>query len=151
MRRRYFRLTPKLTDRKSGAGGYRELSYDREELRSGARLKSGDLIEVELVVESKNDYEYVVFEDMKPAGCEPVEVRSGYQAGEGAGVWPYIELRDEKVAAFLSDLPQGTRAIRYRLRAEIPGEFHALPTNGYSMYAPEVRCLSGEWRATISD
>jgi len=151
VRRRYFRLTPKLTDRKSGAGGYRELSYDREELRSGARLKSGDLIEVELVVESKNDYEYVVFEDMKPAGCEPVEVRSGYQAGEGAGVWPYIELRDEKVAAFLSDLPQGTRAIRYRLRAEIPGEFHALPTNGYSMYAPEVRCLSDEWRATISD
>ncbi|MFB3882851.1 MAG: MG2 domain-containing protein [Armatimonadota bacterium] len=151
VRRRYFRLTPKLVEQKRGGGSYRELTYDREELQSGARLKSGDLIEVELVVESKNDYEYVVFEDMKPAGCEPVEVRSGYQAGEGAGIWPYIELHDEKVAAFLSQMPQGTRAIRYRLRAEIPGEFHALPTNGYSMYAPEVRGLSDEWRVTVTD
>jgi hypothetical protein len=48
-------------------------------------------------------------------------------------------------------MPQGTRAVRYRLRAEIPGEFHALPTNGYSMYAPDVRCLSDEWRVRIGD
>jgi uncharacterized protein YfaS (alpha-2-macroglobulin family) len=88
---------------------------------------------------------------MKPAGCEPVEVRSGYAAGEGAGVWPYVELRDEKVAMFVSGLPQGRRAMRYRLRAEIPGMFHALPTNGYSMYAPDVRCLSDEWRVGIGD
>ena len=118
-------------------------------LPSGALLKSGDMIEVELVLDAKNDYEYVVFEDMKPAGCEPVEVRSG--PGEGAGVYSQMELRDEKVAFFISHLPQGTRAVRYRLRAEIPGQFHALPTNGYAMYAPEVRCLSDEWRGGIAD
>jgi len=41
-------------------------------------VKSGDLIEVELGIESKNDYEYLVFEDWKAAGMEAEEVRSGY-------------------------------------------------------------------------
>ena len=104
---------------------------------------------MELVLDAKNDYEYVVFEDMKPAGFEPVEVRSG--EGEGAGVSSHMELRDEKVAFFIGDLPQGTRAVRYRVRAEIPGAFHGLPTNGYAMYAPDVRCLSDEWRVTIGE
>ena len=59
--------------------------YERIELPNGAPnknaggevvdmalLKSGDLIEVELEIDSKNDYEYVIFEDMKAAGFEPV-------------------------------------------------------------------------------
>jgi uncharacterized protein YfaS (alpha-2-macroglobulin family) len=149
VQRRYFRLTPRLVDKQEQGRKWQELTYDREELPSGAHLASGDLIEVELVVDAKNDYEYLVFEDMKPAGCEPVEVRSG--AADSSGVYSYIELRDEKAAVFISHMPQGTRAVRYRMRAEIPGEFHALPTNGYSMYAPDVRCLSDEWRAGIGD
>jgi hypothetical protein len=147
--RRYFKLTPRLVDKKENGRTWQELTYDRKELASGARLESGDLIEVELVIESKNDYEYLVFEDMKPAGCEPVEVRSG--EADSSGVYSYMELHDEKVAFFITDMPQGTRAVRYRMRAEIPGQFHALPTNGYAMYAPDVRCLSDEWRATIRD
>jgi uncharacterized protein YfaS (alpha-2-macroglobulin family) len=147
--RRYFKLTPRLETKKAGERAWQGLTYDRAELLSGAQLKSGDLVEVELILDSKNEYEYLVFEDMKPAGCEPVEVRSG--AGEGAGVYSYMELRDEKVAFFISHMPQGTRALRYRLRAEIPGHFHALPTNGYAMYAPDVRCLSDEWRVGIKD
>jgi len=151
VQRRYFKLTPRVVEKKERGQAWQELEYDRTELMSGAQLRSGDLVEVELTMDAKNDYEYLVFEDMKPAGCEPVEVRSGYGAGEGAGVYPYVELRDEKVAIFISDMPQGTRAVRYQLRAEIPGIFHALPTNGYSMYAPDVRCLSDEWRVSISD
>jgi hypothetical protein len=62
-----------------------------------------------------------------------------------------VELRDSKVAFFLDRLPQGTRVLRYRIRAEIPGEFHALPTNGYAMYAPEVRAISDEMRLVVHD
>jgi uncharacterized protein YfaS (alpha-2-macroglobulin family) len=62
-----------------------------------------------------------------------------------------MELHDENVAFFITDMPQGTRAVRYRMRAEIPGHFYALPTNGYAMYAPDVRCLSDEWRVTVGD
>ncbi len=86
---------------------------------------------------------------MKPAGCEAVETRSGVAYGDG--VCSNFELRDEKVAFFLDTLPQGTRRITYKLRAEIPGVFHALPTNGYAMYTPDIRATSDEWRVNILD
>jgi alpha-2-macroglobulin len=123
--------------------------YERQPLNSGDVVTSGDQIEVELHIESKNDYEYLVFEDLKPAGCEPVEVRSG--TNWGGGLYSNMELRDQKVAFFLTHLPQGTRTITYRLRAEIPGQFHVLPTNGYAMYAPDIRCLSDEMNLAVKD
>ena len=123
--------------------------FSRAQIKDGAAVKSGDLIEVELVVNAKNDYEYLIFEDMKAAGFETVDVRSGYDYNDGLGA--YVELRDEKVAFFVTKLPQGRRVLRYRVRAEIPGTFHALPTNGYAMYAPEVRGTSDEMRVSIGD
>ncbi|HEX8235004.1 MAG TPA: MG2 domain-containing protein [Abditibacteriaceae bacterium] len=123
--------------------------YTRTALKDGDVLQSSDLVEVELVLDAANDYEYLVFEDMKAAGLEPVEVRSGY--GWGDGLSSNVELRDEKVAFFVDRLPQGTRVLRYRMRAEIPGRFHALPTNGYAMYAPEVRAISDEERLSVRD
>ncbi len=126
-----------------------EPEFLRSELKDGDTLKSGDLVEVELTLTSKNDYSYLVFEDMKAAGFEPVDVRSGESWGDGLS--SNVELRDEKVAFFVDDLPQGTRVLRYQVRAEIPGQFHALPTNGYAMYAPEVRAISDEMRLNVTD
>jgi uncharacterized protein YfaS (alpha-2-macroglobulin family) len=123
--------------------------YDRSEINDGANLKSGDLVEVELAIEAKNDYEYLVFEDMKAAGLEPQDIRSG--ASYGDGLSSNVELRDEKVAFFVDRLPQGRRVLRYRMRVEIPGQFHALPTNGYAMYAPEARAISDEMRLGVKD
>ncbi len=126
-----------------------EQEYTRTEIKDGETVTSGDLIEVELVVNAKNDYEYLVFEDMKAAGFEPVDLRSG--ASYGDGLSSNVELRDEKVAFFVDRLPQGRRVLRYRVRAEVPGQFHALPTNGYAMYAPEVRAISDEMRVGVKD
>jgi uncharacterized protein YfaS (alpha-2-macroglobulin family) len=135
------------------AAGYEDNSdgprYQRTALQPNDLLTSGDLLEVELLLESKNDYDYLVFEDAKPSGCEPVEVRSGGYAG--SGVYSNREFRDQKVAFFLDHLPQGTRTLSYRVRAEIPGRFHVLPTNGYAMYAPDLRTLSDETTLTIRD
>jgi alpha-2-macroglobulin len=158
VRRRYFRLLPEdpakiNADRAQGLGPrYAEPVadiYKRVPLTSGEELQSGDLLEVELFLESKNDYDYLAFEDLKPAGCEPVELRSGGRAENG--LWSHMELRDQKVAFFLSSLPQGTRTLTYRLRAEIPGRFHVLPTHGYAMYAPDIRTLSDEFQIGIRD
>ncbi|RYX82536.1 hypothetical protein EON83_19090 [bacterium] len=126
-----------------------EPEYTRTAIKDGAQVKSGDLIEVELVVNAKNDYEYLLFEDMKAAGFEPVDVRSGYDSANNMSY--YVEMRDDKTAFFVSNLPQGRRVLRYRVRAEAPGTFHALPTNGYAMYAPEVRATSDEMRVTITE
>jgi alpha-2-macroglobulin len=122
--------------------------YDRALLDNHATLKSGDLVEVELVLESKNDYEYLIFEDMKAAGFEPVEVKSGYTGNE---MGAYVEFRDNRVAFFTRQLARGKHSVSYRLRAEIPGKFSALPAKGYAMYAPELRGNSDEIKINITD
>jgi uncharacterized protein YfaS (alpha-2-macroglobulin family) len=122
--------------------------YAREPLENLADLKSGELAEVELVIESKNDYEYLVFEDLKAAGFEPLEVRSGYTDNE---MGAYVEFRDQKVCFFVRRLARGRHSVSYRLRAEIPGRFSALPARGYAMYAPELKANSDEIKLRISD
>ncbi len=122
--------------------------YERERIENLGELTSGELVEVELVIESRNDYEYLVFEDMKPAGFEPVNVRSGY---DGNPLRAYVEYRDEKVVFFVRALARGRHSVSYRMRAEIPGQFSALPTRGYAMYAPEIRANSDEIKLIVTD
>lgn len=146
VRRRYYRLT------RPAEGSKEEVTKDgyvRTAVNAGDHLNSGDLIEVELLVESKNAYEQLVFEDMKPSGCEPVELHSGTRYG--GGLCSNLELRDDRVAFFVTALPQGKRLLSYRLRAETPGSFHALPLTAYAMYAPAVRCISDEGTLSIDD
>jgi hypothetical protein len=65
--------------------------------------------------------------------------------------WVYQELRDRKVALFLDKLPEGVWQLRYDMRAEVPGVFHALPVLGHAMYVPEIRCNGAELRVTVVD
>ncbi len=110
-------------------------------------VASGTKVEVELTLTSENEFDYVMFEDFKPAGCEPVDLHSGHTWGDGVSA--YREFRDEKVVLFIDHLPQGTHKLTYQVRAEIPGDFHALPNIGQGMYMPDVRCLSDEFVMTI--
>ncbi|MFN0059597.1 MAG: alpha-2-macroglobulin family protein [Planctomycetota bacterium] len=144
--RKAYRLDPvEQTAQVSGDHGQvieqRVEKFKRVELADGAELASGDLVEIELSIASKNDYEYVIFEDFKGAGFEPVDLRSGYN---GNALRAYMELRDRKVCFFVHSLARGEHSVSYRLRAEIPGRFHALPAQGYAMYAPELRGNSDE-------
>ena len=122
--------------------------YDRQELPNLAELRSGDLVEIELEIDSKNDYEYIVFEDMKPAGFEPVELRSGYT---GNDLGAYVEFRDNRVVFFARALARGKHSVAYRMRAEIPGKFSALPTRAAAMYAPELKANSDELKLGVKD
>jgi uncharacterized protein YfaS (alpha-2-macroglobulin family) len=122
--------------------------FAREPLENMSRLKSGELVEVELEIDSKNDYEYLVFEDLKAAGFEPVQVRSGYNNNE---MRAYVEFRDRKVCFFVQRLARGRHSISYRLRAETPGKFSALPARGYAMYAPELKANSDEIKLVIKN
>ncbi|MFH0924913.1 MAG: alpha-2-macroglobulin family protein [bacterium] len=122
--------------------------YERVELPDLSVLKSGDLVEIELEIESKNDYEYLIFEDLKPAGFEPVEVRSGYN---GNDLGAYVEFRDERVCFFVRGLARGKHSVSYRMRAEIPGKFSVLPTKGYAMYAPELRANADELKLVVEE
>jgi uncharacterized protein YfaS (alpha-2-macroglobulin family) len=134
---------------------------ERVPLNDGETVKSGDRVEVVLTVEAKNNYEYLLFEDLKPAGLEAVQIRSGEslyvrQLKSGGGFtgeqrWVYQELRDRKVALFIDKLPQGVWQLSYEMRAEVPGQFHALPVLGHAMYVPEIRTNGAETRLTVTD
>jgi uncharacterized protein YfaS (alpha-2-macroglobulin family) len=63
----------------------------------------------------------------------------------------YVEFRDQKVCFFVQHLARGRHSVSYRLRAETPGRFSALPTRAYAMYAPELRGNSDEIKLNIVD
>ena len=63
----------------------------------------------------------------------------------------YRELRDRKVALFIDKMKQGVWEMRYEMRAEVPGKFHALPVLGQAMYVPEIRANSAEVRIEVLD
>ena len=62
-----------------------------------------------------------------------------------------MELRDDRVALFVERLARGRHSISYRMRAETPGRFSALPTKASAMYAPELRANSDELKLRIED
>ncbi|HJQ40959.1 MAG TPA: MG2 domain-containing protein [Thermoanaerobaculia bacterium] len=149
VRREYFRLAPKPTLLKG-------VVYDRIPLRDGESIVSGERVEVVCTIETKNNYEYLLFEDLKPAGFEAVALQSGEalyatNANGQEMQWIYQELRDRKVAMFADHLAQGTWEIRYTLRAETPGSFHALPLLGQAMYVPDIRSNSDELRVVVRE
>jgi len=193
VRRQYYKLVGRETLLKG-------TTYERVPVSDGETLISGQRIEVVITIEAKNDYEYLVFEDLKPAGLEAVRIRSGEPVyarelksgtieagaamagdpgrngtesplggtvqGGGTGLldggresndytgrsrWVYQELRDRKVALFIDKLPEGFWEIRYDLRAEVPGEFHALPLVGHAMYVPEIRANGRELVIRVID
>jgi len=121
--------------------------FDRKPWRSGESVPGGERFDVLLTIEAKNDLEYLLFEDFRPAGMESVALRSGEwvealhrDTGETRRV--YCELRDRFAAFFPRQLPAGIWEIRYDLRAETPGSFRALPATGHAMYVPEIRANS---------
>ncbi len=176
--------------------------YDSVPLNDGDTINSGERIETVITIESKNNYEYLIFEDLKPAGFEAVQIKSGTpfytkelksaavkvklgntgksnSVNRGTGSkrsriakeafspprpqnssntdytgrsrWVHQELRDRKVVFFIDKLPQGFWEIRYTLRAEVPGKFHALPVMAHAMYIPEIRTNGSEIRVTVKD
>ncbi len=167
VRRQYFKLVNHQTLLK----GY---VSDRVPLNDGETVKSGERVETVLTIEAKNNYDYLIFEDLKPSGLEAVELRSGeslfvkeLKSGAlksknstlmnftsavnftGREQWVYQELRDRKVALFIDHLPEGVWQISYEMRAESPGAFHALPVLGHAMYVPEIRTNGAEVRIKV--
>ncbi|TNE46698.1 MAG: hypothetical protein EP343_22550 [Deltaproteobacteria bacterium] len=102
----------------------------------GAVVKAGSEIEVQVTLRSNRRLRYLLVEDKKPAGLEPVQIRSGRPAESWIS---HFELRDTHAAFFVGWLPpRVSRTLRYRLRAERAGSYRTLPARSQAMYAPKV-------------
>lgn len=70
LRRQYYKLMGRPTLLKGQV-------YDRVPLNDGDHVVSGERIETLITLEAKNNYEYLIIEDLKPAGFEAVKIKSG--------------------------------------------------------------------------
>ncbi len=156
VKRSYFRLVPEKfqNTRRVWKGGewveekFLDLRHKREPLGFGAEIASGELVEVKLDITADNNFEYLLFEDPKPSGCEPYRLTSG--RSYGGGTYANMELRDTRVVFFADWLGKGEHSLTYKLVCEQPGTFRVLPSSGEAMYSPFVEAVSDSGKIVIT-
>jgi uncharacterized protein YfaS (alpha-2-macroglobulin family) len=125
----------------------------------------GDTVRVTVTVIAPADRNYVVIEDLLPAGLEPVDARlrtidpalkvkldadrlqaaqrqaGGYVApwfGWYYSPWQQADLRDDRAVLSADHLPKGVYEYVYYARATAPGDFFVAPAHAEETYFPEV-------------
>ncbi len=152
IKRKYYRLVKQV---KKG-----EVLYMKIPVRD--RVLSGDIILVELEVDLKRKRrEYVLIEDNLPSGCEVVKNDRGYSVigsdrYKGYKSWneryyAAREVHDERVGIARTYVWNPNFKIEYLIRAEIPGEYRAMPAQVSLMYYPEVNGRSNEFKLRVLD
>ncbi|MGL4854140.1 MAG: alpha-2-macroglobulin, partial [Lentisphaeria bacterium] len=121
----------------------------RSKILPNHAIKTGDIIEVELIIESKNDYEFISIDDFKAAGFEPLQNQSSFHYYQNLAA--YVQFRTTYTSFFFDSIPRGTHTISYQLQAVIPGTFSALPSQIRAVYAPELRANSDEMIIKIQE
>ena len=96
---------------------------------------------------AKAPAEYVHLRDPRPAGLEPDRSDSGWKWD--LGLARYEETRDSGTNFFMERLPAGEYTLKYRLRANVAGEFRSAPAQVQSIYAPEFVAYSAGEKLTI--
>ena len=109
-------------------------------LAENAVLEPGDEVEVQLEIASRAQAEYVHLRDPRPAGFEPALSVSKYRWD--LGIVFYEEVRDTGQNFFIEWLPAGQYTLKYRLRANLAGQFRVGPATLQSLYAPEFAAFS---------
>jgi len=158
-----------------------ELAAAQKTLPKHGEVKAtaGDLVLVDLLLESAEPREQVVIDDPMPAGLEPIDFALDTSAqGEvvaddgsripragdkkkGASLFDYglafrtptsthREQHDDKVLTFLSHIEPGIYHFRYLARATTPGDFVVPPTRAACMYSPEVSGSSAASRFVVT-
>lgn len=124
-------------------------SWQLKPLSEGAKISVGDQIEVQISLRTKHAAEYIHLRDPRPAGLEPETLVSGYKWDLGIS-W-FEEVRDSGTNFFFSELPVGEYTFKYRLRANMNGNFRVGPATVQSLYAPEFNAYSAGYKMKVGD
>lgn len=125
---------------------YEDGKLEEERLPLDRPLEIGEELEVVLTINSPYAFDFVVVEDPRPAGCINMEMVSYYDWWIGA----YVQLFNEKRSIMFDRLPKGETVVSYRLRAEVPGEYSALPATIFGMYSPDIGSSTEEMKIEVS-
>lgn len=136
---------------------------EKQPLFSTAR--AGEQVNARLTIEVPHELNYVMVKVPKPAGCEPLNALSGWDAtisrvldeSESKSSFRYNNQRslyreehDDHSAFFIDHIQPGTWEIDFALRAVTAGNYRALPAVIEAMYVPEVRANSDSRRMQIT-
>ncbi|WP_172677386.1 alpha-2-macroglobulin family protein [Marinifilum fragile] len=154
----YFEDLDKISDSDQGELQVQKSMYIKKTTDEGEVLepitaetpvKVGDLINVRLVIETKNDLEFIHLKDLRAAGMEPLDVLSGYKWQDDLGY--YQSTKDVASHFFFELLPKGRYVFEYELRANNKGNFSNGNASIQSMYAPEFTGHSKGNRISIHE
>ncbi len=110
---------------------------------AGGVLQQGERVRVKLIVTNKKPLTHVLIEDRFPAGCEPLVRDEPDDTNYWDYWWDSVDVRDDRVAFFVSSLPAGEHVLEYNLRAITPGTYHAMPAVAAGMYSAGAHTESG--------
>ncbi len=116
-------------------------------LQSGDKVAVGQKMRVVFGVRATRPRRYLLLEDPKLAGCEPLATKSGPEVC--AGRCDHVELRADRTAIFLSTLGEAAEELSYDVEAQTPGVFTAMPARIETMYDSECAGSSGSFRLTV--
>ncbi|MEA4907513.1 MAG: Ig-like domain-containing protein [Anaerolineaceae bacterium] len=138
------------------------LAYDDCRAGSCQPLQSVQLgapspvIEVHLSLTLPEEMQYLVVEDLIPAGAEIIDTslktaqqgavqdallydyRDPYQDGWGWWYFNQPQIYTDRIRWIARDIPAGSYELVYRILPTLAGEFHILPAHAYQYYFPEV-------------
>lgn len=106
-----------------------------EKISSKNPLQIGDLVTIRLVINTKENMEFVHLKDMRSSCFEPDDVLSTYDYKEGLAF--YKSSKDAATHFFFDKINKGTYVLEYDVRVNNSGDFSNGITTIQSMYAPE--------------
>lgn len=140
VRREYVRRIP-----------YRDIhGRDRNrDVPMGDTVRVGDEIIARITVTAPRAAREVLIEDPIPAGCEIMDEEETFYYEEGE--YARREARDRRAVFHAYQINAGENVFEYRLRAELPGDYHILPARAACAYIPEIWGAAAERRLRIRD
>lgn len=109
-------------------------------------FQSGQPVRLKVSIFAESPLKYVMIVVPTPANLRSVEADDPDFWGWW---WSGMQIFDNRVAIFISDLYPGERTIELNYRAEAPGRCSALPASMELMYDPAVRASTPEVRLEV--
>ncbi len=131
---------------RSGTGPNGSPRFDETPLRSGETVGTGALVRVRVRVTgwgANSNISHLILEDPLPGGFRTTDASLPTESSGEAeyGYSDYTtEIRDDRVIGYYRKVYGKTLEFEYLLRAEVPGDYHVLPSRLWSMYS--------DWRLT---
>ncbi|MEC5165114.1 uncharacterized protein YfaS (alpha-2-macroglobulin family) [Flavobacterium sp. PL11] len=106
-----------------------------QKITTNNALTIGDLVTVRLIINTKEDMEFVHLKDMRASCFEPIDVLSAYQYTDNLGF--YKSTKDAATHFFFDKINKGTYVLEYDIQVNNSGNFSNGITTIQSLYAPE--------------